>query len=316
MRLDRYLRDRLGAEVGRRRIAVLLRDGGVRVNGRVAPKGRLLQGGDEVVVDASRLAIAPLRATPADLRILFCDDDLVAIDKPAGMPSTAGPSAAPSAAGALLERFPDMAAIDPVRAAGLVHRLDTGTSGLLLAARRPEVYRRLRSAFARKIVVKEYLAVVRGQLTAPGRVTRPLRRDRRRRGRMVVGTAHGPGWAAETEYAPLAHAPAFTLVRLRMRTGVTHQLRAHLAHLGHPVLGDNRYGAKNNRAAIEPIAARRDASADELPQGAGWHYLHALRVWCDDPGVLPELATPFPAHWQPLFTQLGWSTQLEARGRT
>jgi 23S rRNA pseudouridine1911/1915/1917 synthase len=211
----------------------------------------------------------------------------------------------PSAASALLERFPEMASIDRVRAAGLVHRLDTGTSGLLLAARRPDVHHRLRGAFAGKRVIKEYLAVVRGEITIAGRITRPLRRDRRRRGRMIVGLPEGRGWAAETEYTPSAHAPDLTLVRLRMRTGVTHQLRAHLGHIGHPVLGDERYGSK--RMTVDEPAEHAQAAAED------WHYLHALRMWSEDPGVMPELTAAFPAHWRPLFRRLGWSLRLDER---
>jgi 23S rRNA pseudouridine1911/1915/1917 synthase len=291
MRLDRYLRDRLGQQFGRRGVTVLLRADEVRVNGRRARKGLLLRQGDEITLPEHPLAHQPLVPTPVALAIVHCEAELVAIDKPPGMPSTGGMSEAASVASALLDRFPEMAAIDPVRAAGLVHRLDTGTSGLLVAARTQAAYQRLRSALAAKTIVKEYLAVVAGHLTGSGRVALPLTRHPRSRKRMVVARA-GHGWHAETEYRALVHADDATLVHLRMRTGVTHQLRAHLAQLGHPVIGDRRYGR---------LGTAISASC------ASWHYLHALRMSSDDPEVLGvELATPFPRHWTPLFARLEW----------
>jgi 23S rRNA-/tRNA-specific pseudouridylate synthase len=184
-----------------------------------------------------------------------------------------------------------MAAIDATRAAGLVHRLDTGTSGLLVAARTADAFRRLRAAFRAKAIAKEYLAVVRGRLTAAGRVTLALER---RRTRMVPARAGG-GWDAASEYWPIAADDDLTLVHLRMRSGVTHQLRVHLAHIGHPVLGDRRYG---------DAAAPRTAGLVEA--GTGWHYLHALRLRADDSALLPALATPFPRHWEALVVARGW----------
>jgi len=287
-RLDRYLRDRLGNTLGRRGVAAWLRDHAVRVNGRRAAKSQMLQSGDEIVLPDAALAPSSLAPVPAPLAILHAGADLVAIDKPPGMPSTAGASAAPSAAAALLHRYPEMAAIDAIRSAGLVHRLDTGTSGVLVAARTPAAYARLRDAFARKSIVKEYWAVVVGDLVPSGRITTPLDRRPRSRKRMIAA-APGRGWPAETEYEPLAHGGELTLVRLRMRTGVTHQLRAHLAELGHPVLGDRRYGA-----------AHPDAPA-------GWHYLHARRLTGDDRATLGTVLTaPAPRHWDALCARLAW----------
>jgi 23S rRNA pseudouridine1911/1915/1917 synthase len=287
-RLDRYLRDRLGHSLGRRGVAEWLRDHAVRVNGRRAAKSQMLQAGDEIVLPDAAPAHSPLVPVAAPLAILHAGAELVAIDKPPGMPSTAGPSGAPSAAAVLLHRYPEMAAIDAIRSGGLVHRLDTGTSGLLVAARIPAAYARVRDAFARKSIVKEYWAVVVGDLAERGRMTTPLDRRRRSQKRMIAA-APGRGWPAETEYEPLAHGGGLTLVRLRMRTGVTHQLRAHLAELGHPVLGDRRYGA-----------AHPDAPAD-------WHYLHARRMSGDDRTTLGTVLTaPAPRHWEALCARLAW----------
>ena len=136
-RVDRFLRDELGAGFGRRAVAALIAAGAVRVNGRVAAKSTLVAAGDEVTVDARPEASTTLQSLPLSLAIVHCDEQLVAVDKPPGLPSTAGRGGAASVAAGLLHRFPEMAAIDSTRAAGLVHRLDTGTSGLLLAARTP-----------------------------------------------------------------------------------------------------------------------------------------------------------------------------------
>ncbi len=300
MRLDRYLRDVLGSHVGRRQVAALVRAGGVRVNGRAAAKSTLLHEGDEVTL-ADTAPATPLRPIAAPLAVIHCDHELVAIDKPPGMPSTAGRTPVVSAAAALLERFQEMAEIDATRAAGLVHRLDTATSGLLLAARTPAAYQRLREGFRAKTLVKEYLAVVHGQVAGAGVVDVRLARRPHGSTRMLVvnGTRGTRGWRALTEYRPIACAERLSLVHLRMRTGVTHQLRVHLAHLGHPVLGDCRYGPRE--------------SAGQTGDAPAWHFLHALRLRSERGDLLPDLATPFPEHWAPLFARLGWSTDLPTR---
>lgn len=264
----------------------------MRVNGKIARKSTIVCAGDVVTF---RVPPEAPRVEDAPLALLHVDDELVAIDKAAGMPTTIGSAAGTSVAAALLARFPEMASLD-ARHAGLVHRLDTGTSGLLLAARTPTMHARLRAAFAAKRVTKEYLAVVVGRLDSRHVVTHALARHPKSRGRMVIARHTARAWAAETEVTPIGCDADLTLVRLHMRTGVTHQLRVHLASLGHPIVGDRRYGRDTD--AIDPRVA---------PEG--WHFLHARTLTIEDDGdtALPRhLATPFPAHWNPLFASRGW----------
>jgi RluA family pseudouridine synthase len=238
-----------------------------------------------------------LFATPGTLPTPYVDRNLVAVDKPPGLPSLGGSETRPSVASILLASFPEMAEIDRRRSAGLVHRIDTGTSGLLLAARNPVAYRRLRREFRLKAVAKDYLAVVRGSLREAGHVTLPLRRRSRNRSRMVPARASAAGWPAVTDFTPLLTCGDLTFLRLRMRTGVTHQLRVHMATLGHPVLGDQRYGSSAGSGVKEQLLA------------PGWHYLHALALRFDAPDLPQQLETPFPAHWISLFERIGWPAE-------
>lgn len=256
-----------------------------------------MHAGDTITVEEPARQTSPPSTTP--LVVIHEDDDLVAVDKPPGLPTTIGRIPGPSLANALLLRFPEMATIDGTRHAGLAHRLDTGTSGLVVAARHPKAYLRLRDAFTRKMVQKDYLAVVTGRVAEPQVVTVPLARHRRSRNRMVLARGASKAWPARTEITPIAGDDALTLVRLRMRTGVTHQLRVHLASLGHPIVGDGRYGTP---------AVDRNAGTS-IPE---WHFLHAWTIAFDDPDLPRGIATAFPAHWRPLFAARDWSTAIEA----
>ena len=258
-----------------------------------------MRAGDTVIVSDWSLQTASPVSTSPPLTVLYDDEDLIAVDKPPGLPATVGRTPGPSLAAALLARFPEMAALDDSRHAGLVHRLDTGTSGLLLAARHLSAHTRLRNAFTRKLAQKDYLAVVGGRLEAPQVVTLPLARHRRSRGRMVVARVGTKGWPARSEITPIAGDGELTVVLLRMRTGVTHQLRVHLASLGHPIVGDARYGTSRTSRLIET----------SVP---GWHFLHAWRIAFDAPDLPRGIVTPFPAHWQPLFAARNWPTTIDA----
>jgi 23S rRNA pseudouridine1911/1915/1917 synthase len=296
MRLDQALAgNRDGVTLGRRRVQALIAAGAVRVNGRRVRKSTVVHPGDEVTVAGEALETAPPILGPSLVEV-FRNDDLVAIDKPPGLPSTSGRTPGPSVAAALLDRYPDMDTLGGGPAAGLVHRLDTGTSGLLIAARHPAAYARLRGEFTRKSVTKEYLAVVTGRLDRADVVTIPLARRRRSSGRMVAARDDAKAWPARTEIAPIVTDGALSVVQLHMRTGVTHQLRLHLALLGHPVLGDTRYGPAPDVTAIDATG------------GAPWHFLHARALHFDADDLPRGIATAFPAHWRALFSARGWAT--------
>jgi 23S rRNA pseudouridine1911/1915/1917 synthase len=299
IRLDRFLAAHGPvAGHGRREIAALIARGAARVNGRPGRKGTMVRAGDAITVHAERsTALADM--APMALRLLRVDAMLVAVDKPPSLPTTIGRAPGPSLAGALLARFPEMAAIGDPRHAGLVHRLDTGTSGVLLAARTVAAHARLRAAFRRKAIRKDYLAVVVGRLEGPSTVTRALARRRRGGWRMVAAHGSAKSWPATTEIVPIGGDDALTVVRLQMRTGVTHQLRVHLAGIGHPIVGDQRYGGQ---VALP--------STLEVP-APPWHFLHAFRIACDDADLPAAIATPFPAHWAPLFAARGWPTTID-----
>jgi 23S rRNA pseudouridine1911/1915/1917 synthase len=296
IRLDRFLlRHPIASGLGRRRLAALLAAGTVRVNGRAARKGTTVSTGDAITLAWPCEPTSGI-TTAIPLAVLYENADLVAVDKPPGVPTTIGPTAGPSIAAGLLARFPEMAVIDAARAAGLVHRLDTGTSGLLIAARNPAAYGRLRQEFRRKRIVKDYLAVVRGRLDHAQVMTQPLARHPRRRSRMIVARRGVRGWTAETEIAPMISDGELSVVRLRMRTGVTHQLRLHLSLLGHPVLGDRRYGDPTRESGLE----------------VAWHYLHARALSFDASDLPRDLGTPFPNHWRALFATRRWSIEATA----
>ena len=227
-------------EAGRKALAALFDEGAVKIGGKRAKKGDRVVAGDVIEVahaPASGDALRPI-AEPRELDVLLERADLVAIAKPAGVPSQplrAGELG--TIANAIAARWPECAAIgDDPRDGGLVHRLDIGTSGVLVAARTAAAYRTLRDAFGAGQVHKEYLALVEG---------RPVSRDSDapllQRGNHVV-IDYAEGLAAYTAFAVERASPTHALVRCTAQTGRMHQVRAHLAHVGAPIAGDTLYG--------------------------------------------------------------------------
>jgi 23S rRNA pseudouridine1911/1915/1917 synthase len=223
----------------------------VRVDGRRQKKGTPVRAGQVVDVEAAVAMPAPIPA----LELLYEDAELVAVNKPAGVPSqslAAGEEG--TMASALVARFPECGqASDDPREGGLGHRLDRDTTGVLLAARSPACWRLLRERLS-GASVKTYLAEVRGAPFAPvpspfvasagaGRwvVDGPIGRTGRRGARVQVGGGRQP-LSARTEVTVLEERDGGTLVEARLVRGRAHQVRAHLAHLGHPVIGDELYG--------------------------------------------------------------------------
>ncbi len=241
-RLDQFVAEVTG--VSRKRAMALIADGAVRVDGRVLPKGTTLAAGQQVAVVVAEFGAASPdhELAPA---VLYLDDDLVAVDKPAGRHSAPQRAHETGAvAQALLARFPEMDGVgfSPLEP-GICHRLDFWTSGVLLAARNQSAFRAVRDAFDRHAVRKEYLALVAGEPPRAFQVDAPIAHPSRRAARVVVGDEKGRGVVpARTEFEVLDQRPGYALLRADCATGAMHQIRAHAAHAGFPLLGDELYG--------------------------------------------------------------------------
>lgn len=247
MRLELLVRELLPA-LSRRAVREAIEAGKVLLNGRLASKGdRVRQG--EVVAIAREITNAQQLSPNADLpvHVLFEDAHVVAVDKPAGIPSHAlRPYETATVANYLLAKYPEMRLLSRAGLeAGLIHRLDTDTSGVLIAARTLQARDYLREQFAARQVRKEYCALVVGKVAEPGTVRQPLEDDPRHPGKMRVAL-HGRGREAVTHYWPVERYTEFTLLRIDIYTGVRHQIRAHLASLGHPIVGDKLYGGESS----------------------------------------------------------------------
>jgi 23S rRNA pseudouridine1911/1915/1917 synthase len=288
-RLDHYLQERL-ADYSRARIQTWIRNGRVLVNGAAAKASLLLRGGEHVHVTPEDLP--PLKATPEDLpiEILYQDESVIAVNKPAGIVVHAG---AGTHSGTLVNRlvhhFSSLSKIGGEQRPGIVHRLDRGTSGVMLVARTDAAHRALAGQFASRTVLKIYVALVEGRTTDSGRIDTPIARDPVRRTRMTARLGHGR--EAHSEFRVRQRFEGYTLLEVRIGTGRTHQIRAHLASIGHPVAGDRVYGAR--------------ASSVESTRGVRI-FLHAWRIGFRSPatGERVSIEAPLPAELE------GWLKEL------
>ena len=279
-RLDQAVHEQLPA-FSRARVQSWIKDGRVRVNGAAERPARLLREGDRIEVEPAELPALHAVPEAIPLRILYEDDDFVAIDKPAGMVVHAGAGVnSGTLVNALLYRFESLSALGGELRPGIVHRLDRYTSGVLLVAKNDAAHRALAAQFAGRQVEKTYLALVGGRVGVDrGRIEKPIARDPRRRIRMTARLERGR--AAWSEYRVLRRFEHFTFLEVRIGTGRTHQIRVHLSSIGHPVAGDRLYGAPASVEGLPPL---------------GRFFLHAHRIRFRHPfsGQPVEVESPLP----------------------
>lgn len=267
MRLDQFVVSCLEA-YSRNQVQRWIRQGLVEVDGRPAAKaGQMLEAGATVRVEVPPPQPTALVPEPVPLQVIFENQDLLVVDKPAGM--VVHPSAGHQTGTlvhAALAHAPDLEGVGGVQRPGVVHRLDKLTSGLILLAKNDRTHRFLQNQFRARQVEKFYLALVDGAPPTPeGRIEVAIARDPAHRKRMAVVPA-GRGREAVSEYRTLARYRAHTLVEVRPVTGRTHQIRVHLAWLGCPVVGDRVYGRTKPSLPIQR------------------HFLHASRLRIRIPG--------------------------------
>ena len=281
-------------QVSRARVQDWIKHGRVLVNGNASRASYIVRLPDSIDVEPADPA--PFRATPEQipLTILYEDPDVVAIDKPAGMVVHSGAGVhSGTLVNALLHHFHQLSQTAGELRPGIVHRLDRYTSGVLLVARNDAAHQRLAEQFAGRQVEKTYLALVHGKLKEDrGRIEKPIARDPRQRIRMTARLAHGR--AAWSEYHVLRRFDGFTFLEIRIGTGRTHQIRVHLASIGHPVVGDRLYGAPA-KIGSAPTLAR--------------YFLHAHRIKFHQPstGEPVTVESPLPADLEAWLSQLSAS---------
>ena len=261
-RLDRYLAGCL-ADVSRAQIQAWIRSGEVEVNGRPAKASTRLAAGDRVRVRLPEPATRRLEPWDVPLAIAYEDADCLVVDKGPGMVVHPARSfKGKTLVHALLARYPELyemadAETEVGQRPGIVHRLDRDTSGLLVVARSAEARAVLQRQFKERSVEKAYLALVYGRLDPPrGTIEAPIGRDRRNRQRLAVVSGGRPSvthyQAQQFLFNPHGAREPYTLIEARPKTGRTHQIRVHLAHIGHPVVGDRLYGGRRRRGIACP----------------------------------------------------------------
>jgi 23S rRNA pseudouridine1911/1915/1917 synthase len=297
-RLDQFLVRQL-PEASRSRIQQMIEQAKVSVDEKLAKASLRLRGGERVAI-LGAVELAPLRAIAEEilLDIVYEDDDIAVVNKPAGMMVHAGAGATEDArnrgtlVNALLHRFGRLSAEGGAMRPGIVHRLDKATSGLIVVAKNDEAHRKLAAQFSGRRVKKTYIALVHGWTKQErGTISSSISRDRIRRTRMTTRTPGGR--EAITHYAVQQRLDSkygkFTLLELRIDTGRTHQIRVHLASLGHPVVGDSLYGAPREIRG-------KNATVTTLAR----NFLHAAKLELQQPGTEEQLSfsRPLPPELQ------------------
>jgi 23S rRNA pseudouridine1911/1915/1917 synthase len=304
-RLDRFLVSQL-TELSRSRIQSLVEEGFVQVDGAAMKPSYRVESGDSVTVEIPATPEAGVEAEPIPLHVLYEDEDLAVINKPAGMIIHPGAGAdSGTMVAALLSRFGGMSGLStvggPLRP-GIVHRLDKGTSGAVIIARTDAAHRKLVEEFRDRAVQKTYIALLHGKIKGEkGTIDLPIARDLHRRSRMTARRREGR--EARTDWRARLRLGGFTLVEADLHTGRTHQIRVHFSALGCPVVGDTVYGAP-----------RQERVGSQLLPDLDRNFLHAARLAFLHPrtGKEIEVRAPLPPELRAYLKALGRAANVDA----
>jgi len=310
-RLDAWLAAQLEG-VSRERVQLLLSQEKVKLDGKSPRASHRLRGGEAVEVLGDPVP-PPLKAFAEDipLKVVYEDEEISVIDKPAGMMVHAGAGAVEGEGGtlvnALLHRYQSLSSTSGDLRPGIVHRLDKQTSGLIIVARNDAAHLRLAEMFSRRQMRKTYIALVHGHLKQDrGTIDAPIARDLLRRTRMTTRRASGARSAISHYTVTRRISSAFgqyTLVQVRIETGRTHQIRVHMSSIGHPVVGDTLYGAPA-RLVVTPSRKKTDPEPESLALER--NFLHAAELEFAHPrtGETIRLTSPLPQELETLLRQL------------
>jgi 23S rRNA pseudouridine1911/1915/1917 synthase len=295
IRLDRFLTSAIG-RLSRSQIQRLIKDGRVRIDGHPAKANHPLKVGESVSIEVPDAVESALEAEAVPLPILYQDQDLLVIDKPAGMVvHPAAGHARGTLVNALLHHVSDLSGIGGEKRPGIVHRLDRGTSGLMVVAKNDAAHQELARQFRDREVEKEYIALVWGEVHAGRRIDEPIGRDQMNRKKMSARARRSREAVTRiVRIEPLTR--ALTLAHLVIHTGRTHQIRVHLSAIGHPVVGDALYGGVRRHV---PGDLRAVARLDRP-------FLHAARLAFAHPadGRRMEFESPLPDDLQSVLDWL------------
>ncbi len=296
-RLDRFLASVLDG-CSRSQVQKLIEDGRVRLDRKSAKANLALREHDHIIVALPEPMAASAEAEPLPLEILFQDPDLAVLNKPAGMVVHPGAGhASGTLVNALLHHIGDLSGVGGELRPGIVHRLDRGTSGVMVVAKHDAAHQELARQFHDREVEKEYIALVWGLVQAGRRIDAAIGRDPSNRQKMSARARRARH--AVTRITRAYQMPALTLCHVAIHTGRTHQIRVHLSAIGHPIVGDSMYGGIHRRVAADVKAVQRL----ERP------FLHAHRLAFTHPrdGRRLEFTAPLPQDLQSVLDELpGW----------
>ena len=289
IRLDRFLVSMLPAH-SRSQVQRLIKEGHVLVNGRDARANQTVRIGQQISLEMPAPVDAEPQPEALPLAILYQDRDVIVVDKPAGMVvHPAAGHASGTLVNALLHHIDDLSGIGGEKRPGIVHRLDRGTSGLMVVAKHDTAHQELARQFQEREIEKEYIALVWGDVHAGRRIDTPIGRDPSNRKKMSARARRSREAVTRIVRAERLH-PMLTLVRVAIHTGRTHQIRVHLSAIGHAVVGDALYGGVHRRVAGDLRAVTHLARP----------FLHAARLAFQHPsdGRRMEFESPLPADLQ------------------